>query len=125
MGWSHKWRESLRTGQYYDLLARGFFENKPEAIEPNVDGLHFYLEAFRELSSCRPGGMDVQAIPFTAVAEYCRVYGIEDFDDFLYIIRQLDSVYLGLVEAESKKKGTESAAVNDNKNSSNTGRRGG
>jgi len=117
----------LKTGQYYDLLARGFFENKPEAIEPYVEGLSFYLEAFRELSSCRPGGMDVQAIPFTAIHTYCQVYAIEDFDDFLYIIRELDTAYLGLVEEEGKKKskkGSSDAAGKSKTSNTNTSGRG-
>lgn len=118
----------MKTGQYYDLLSRGFFEGKEEAVEPNIEGLQFYLEAFRELSSCRPGGMDILPIPFTAVVSYCQVYEVEEFDDFLYIIRDLDYVYLGLVEEENKKvskKGNSGAAKHSNKDAPGSSRRGG
>lgn len=118
----------MKTGQYYDLLARGFFEGKEEAVEPSIDGLQFYLEAFRELSSCRPGGMDILPIPFTAVVTYCQVYGIEELDDFLYIIRDLDYVYLGLVEEENKKvskRGSTDGGKYPNKDAAGSSRRGG
>jgi len=35
--------------------------------------------------------MDISPIPFTAIAEYVRIYDIDDFDEFLYIIRLVDN----------------------------------
>jgi hypothetical protein len=88
--WAFKWREETNTGQYYDLLNRGFFKDRPDDIEPDVGPLGFYLDAFRELGTCRPGGLDLTPIPFTAIIEYSRIYQIGDSEDFYYIIRLLD-----------------------------------
>lgn len=103
--------------QYYDqLLPRGFV--KPEDQEPNIEGLEFYLDAFRELGSCRPGGMDLMAIPFTAIVEYSRIYQIGDFDDFAFTIRCMDNVYLDM-NAKSQEKG-KNAGVNSNAKNNNS-----
>ena len=61
---------------------------------PNIEHFHFFIEAFYELSSCRQIGMSFGPIPFTAIAEYARMYEVDDFDEFLYIIRLLDNKYL-------------------------------
>lgn len=89
-----RYRKELASGQYYEqLLPRGFI--KLEDQEPCVDGLDFYLDAFRDLNTCRPVGMDLSAIPFTAIVEYFRIYAIDDdFDEFAYLIRQMDRTYL-------------------------------
>lgn len=90
-----KWREPLKTGQYYQLFERGFFDKKPDDLEPDTTGFGFYLDAFRELSTSRPAGMELSAIPFTAIVEYFRIYEIQDdFDEFAYIIRHMDNTYL-------------------------------
>lgn len=113
------------------MLAKGFFESRPEELEPSVEGFEFYLDAFRELGSCRPGGLDIQPIPFTAIYEYSRIYHIaegDDFEDFLYVIRRLDNEYLDLRAAEVKKetgpkpKGNKSASKHAGPN--NTGNSG-
>ena len=44
--------------------------------------------------------MGAGAIPFTAIIDYSKIYAIEDFDEFLYFIRLLDS---RLLELEAKK----------------------
>ncbi len=107
MKWSHKWRESLESGQYYDLLKKGFLNGRPDDHEPEVGGLGFYLDAFRELSTCRPVGLNLGAIPFTAIFEYSRIYELGDFDDFHYIIRALDDAYLKMVDEQDQKKAAE------------------
>jgi len=44
---------------------------------------------------------EASSIPFTSIVEYFKIYGEgEDFDDFLYIIRQMD---MALIEFEQKK----------------------
>jgi len=83
-------------------LEKGFL--KPEDLEPKVDGLEFYYDAFGELGTARQFGMAVGPIPFTAIAEYFRIYDIEgDFHEFSAIIRRMDSVYLELNAEEMKK----------------------
>lgn len=90
-------------------------------MEPEIGGFEFYFDAFRELSTCRPGGLDIQAIPFTAIVEYSRIYETGDFDDFVHIMRTMDNIYLDLNEEEKKKKGTGSAINNANKKNINKG----
>lgn len=99
MNWSSK------LDFYYKLQADGNL--RPEDVAPNVDGFDLYVKAFRELNTCRPSGFGVAAIPFTAIVEYAKVYGIpeEDFDEFLYVIRRMDEVY---TDIESKKQGSKS-----------------
>lgn len=117
MKWSFKWRKELKTGQYYDLVGRGFI--KPVDAEPCIDGFGFYLDAFRELSTSRPGGLEIPPIPFTAMVEYFRVYELGDFDEFAFIIRQMDSTFLELNAAVQKAEGKKDASRNTNAKNSN------
>jgi hypothetical protein len=75
----------------------------PDDIAPDIGPFNFYLEAFRELSSCRPSGFGIGPIPFTAIVEYSKIYNVEDFDDFLYFIRLMDSKILELEVNKQKK----------------------
>ena len=123
MEWSFKYRKELKSGQYYDLEKRGFV--KPEDREPDIGGLSFYIDAYRELDTSRPGGMEIQAIPFTAIAEYFRIYEIadfDDFDDFAYIIRLLDSAYLEM-NANANKAGEKKKDGSNNPNKKNRNKR--
>lgn len=80
------------------------------------------MDAFRELSTSRPGGMDVQAIPFTAIVEYFRIYELQDFDEFLYIIRTMDSAFLDMnAEANKKSERDRDASRNADKKNNNKG----
>ena len=38
--------------------------------------------------------MGIGPIPFTAIAEYARIYEVEDFDEFLYIMRVMDNQFI-------------------------------
>ena len=60
----------------------------------------YYIDAFHELSSCRSIGMALGPIPFTAIAEYSKLFDIEDFEEFHYLMRVMDNKFL---EMESKK----------------------
>ena len=71
---------------------------------PNVEPFHLYIDAFNELSSCRQTGFGLSAIPFTAIVEYSKIYEIEDFDEFLYIIREMDYELLRIENSKQKKK---------------------
>ena len=77
---------------------------KPEDVEPNVGPFAFYLDAFRELSSCRSGGFGLSPIPFTAIVEYARIYEVEDFHEFLDIVREMDAELLRLESQSQAKK---------------------
>jgi hypothetical protein len=121
LAWADRWSKELSTGQYYDLLQKGFFDKRPEHLEPNIGGFEFYFDAFRELSTCRPSGLDLAAIPFTAIVDYSRIYELGDFEDFIYIIRAMDNEFLRLHYLKSKTKGTGDDATRkpDKKNSRN------
>ena len=71
---------------------------------PNVEPFGLYIDAFRELSTCRPSGFGISPIPFVAIVEYAKLYGIEgeEFDDFLYIIREMDSELIRLESSKTK-----------------------
>lgn len=72
----------------------------PDDIAPNVEPFGFYIDAFRELSSCRNQGFGIGPIPFTAIVDYSKIYNVEEFDDFLYFIRLMDSK---IIELETNK----------------------
>lgn len=90
-------------------------------MEPEVQGFTFYLDAFRELSTSRPSGLDLQAIPFTAIAEYFRIYELSDFDEFAYIIRQMDNAFMDMHIASTSKttEKKKDASTNGNKKNPN------
>ncbi len=92
----------LESGFYYHLLATD--KIRPEDLEPDTELFQFYIDAFHELSTCRVSGMDVGPIPFTAIVEYSRIFEVEDFDDFHYLIRKMDRTYLKLESDKNKKK---------------------
>lgn len=105
----------MKTGQYFDLEARGFI--KPEEGEPSIDGFEFYIDAFRELTTSRPGGLELQYIPFTAIAEYFKIYELTDFEEFSYIIRVMDRTFIDLNEAAQKlNRGNDAAKRTDKGN---------
>ncbi len=108
MRWTFKYAQELESGIYYQqLLPLGFI--KPEDQEPNLDGLDFYVDAFRELSTCRPGGMGLLPIPFTAIVEYSRIYEIEDCDEFAYVIRAMDDTFMREYLADQQRRGNGAA----------------
>ncbi len=102
----------MSSGIYYDLLNRGFL--KPEDHRPPIDGFEFYIDAFRELSTTRPSGLEMGAIPFTAIAEYFNIYGLSDFDEFVYLIRLMDNTLMRLSEEANKAEGRKNASSNTN-----------
>jgi hypothetical protein len=88
------------------LLQQG--QLKPEDSEPEISQFRYYIDAFHELSSCRSIGMALGPIPFTAIAEYSKLFDVEDFEEFHYLMRFMDNKFL---ELEAKKhKSTQSQA---------------
>lgn len=60
-------------------------------------GLHVYWQAYHELSTCRPVGMGVGPIPWTAISEYALRNGVfdpDDFDELVHHVRALDTTFL-------------------------------
>lgn len=83
----------------------------------------FYLDAFRELSTARPSGLDLQSIPFTAIVEYFRIYGEGDLQEFHWIIRSMDDLLLDLERASRASEGNKDAAGNRDQTNRSKGRR--
>ena len=124
MAWSYKWEGKLDF--YYSLEAKNSV--RPEDRIPNlkcvgsisaeIEPFALYLEAFQELSTCRPSGFGVSPIPFVAIVEYAKLYGIEgeEFHDFLYVIRSMDSEVMRLEsKKQSGKNGTSGSKGNNRK----------
>ena len=104
------------------MLARGFIKELDR--EPTIEGFEFYLDAFRELSTSRPTGLEMGAIPFTAIADYFRIYELQDFDEFAYVIRQMDDTLLELnYESRKNDKGGNNGTSNPNAKNHNQRRR--
>ena len=70
-------------------------------MEPVLGPFSWYIDSFFELNTCR-SGLSLSPIPFTAIIEFVNIYGVEDFEDFFYIMRKLDSIYIEVSDRESK-----------------------
>lgn len=77
---------------------------KDTDLEPDIGPFAYYIDAFRELGTCRNSSMSTGPIPFTAIVEYSTIYEIEDFEEFSYLIRRLDDTLLDLEAKKSKTK---------------------
>jgi len=78
-------------------LERGTLKDKDK--EPYLGPLDYYVNCFFELGTCRSDG---GPIPFTSIFEFSKIYNEYDFDEFLYIIRLMDDVYLKHRSRENK-----------------------
>lgn len=76
---------------YGDLLARGTIREGDE--EPNIGPFMIYIEQFFELDTCR-GGLANNPISFTDIYNFAMIKEIEEFDDFLYLMRRLDNIIM-------------------------------
>jgi hypothetical protein len=63
--------------------------------------LSWLLEAFTELSTCRPDPM--MPIPWTAMSEWARENTVLARDRFRYLIRRMDTTYLSSFRAKGDK----------------------
>lgn len=59
-------------------------------------GMDLYFTAFAELSSCRPVGMGMGAIPWTSMIDYAKAYEFDDEqrEDLFFFVRALDKAFL-------------------------------
>lgn len=68
-------------------------QNAPELLP----GLELYAKAFSALTSSRAMGYgSIGAIPYAAIANYCREEGIdgEMREDLMYLVERMDAVYM-------------------------------
>lgn len=96
----HSWGDRLDF--FFNLKSKGLLREGQEA--PDVSAFELYVDAFQELNTCRPSGFGISPIPFTAIVEYSKLYEIEEFDEFLYVIRQMDSELMRLENTKQNKK---------------------
>lgn len=78
----------------------------PEAELP--DGAEYLYEAFWQLSTDRPqSGFAVHQIPFTAIDQYARRYGIEneEFELLLNSVRAIDEEFVAIMAERLRKDG--------------------
>lgn len=109
-----KWEQALENGSYYEqLVPRGFV--KEEDAEPYLGPLDFYTDAFLELGTCRPVGMGLAPIPFTAIIEYSRIYELEDVEEFAYLMRLMDRTFIRLSRAKGNNAANNGNAKDNNK----------
>lgn len=89
---------------FYDMLLSNN-KLRESDIAPDVEPFMFYIDAYRELSTSRPSSFSgVSPIPFSAIVEYAKIYEVEDFFEFLYLIRVMDNALIDM-QSKSDKKG--------------------
>jgi hypothetical protein len=67
-------------------------------------GFNFYIEAYWRLHTCRPQGMtEIAWIPWTAINEYAKRYGMEEvaFYRFVFFIERMDEAFRNYVKSKS------------------------
>jgi len=67
-----------------------------------LPGAQWVFEAFLALMGDRPVGFGVAPIPFSAIAGYARLYGLDDPDDFepfIALIQAMDTAWMETVRA--------------------------
>ena len=65
---------------------------------------YWLLSSFYDLSTCRMSGMVIGPIPYTAIVDYIRFWGIDSVSAKLLIevVRALDTVYMKHVNSKKK-----------------------
>jgi len=66
-------------------------------MEPAIGPFSIYIEFYFELSTCR-SNVTLSPISFTDIHNFATIKEIEDFDEFHYLMRTLDSCYLKIKE---------------------------
>lgn len=88
----------------------GFIEERPKLY-----GLEFYLWCFIELGTTRKNG---GPISFFSIHKFAKIYEIQDFEEFLDLIRLMDDTFLKAKEKDASKHS------NKSNSSSSPGKRG-
>lgn len=95
---------------------------KEEHLEPELGPFSIYIEWFFELDSCR-NTASISPIPFTAIHEFATIKSeIDDFEEFYYLMRRLDKVYIDWADKKQVKP-TDGNTSTQNRNQGNSNRR--
>lgn len=62
-----------------------------------------YAEAFLDLNNSRQVGMGISPIPFSELKAYIKLYKINDYEEFIWIITHLDNEYVKIQNDKSTK----------------------
>lgn len=80
------------------VAAENGYQVPDEDLPPDVlPECEFVFSAFWELSTDRPVGMGIGAIPWSSINSFAVRHGIEqidDFEQFSFLIRAIDAEYL-------------------------------
>lgn len=68
------------------------------------DGYQKYIRCFNILTNSRNCSNGINPISFEALKDYIELYGIENFDSFIYIIQSMDRKWLELMRIELEKR---------------------
>jgi hypothetical protein len=93
-----------------EQCAQDGFRRIPDAIAnaPELDpSLGLFWSAFWDLNSCRSAGMALGPIPWTAMQQWCTLYGVsgEQQADLEFLVGQLDAAFLKWSNRKSDNKG--------------------
>ena len=86
--------------EFYDFLeSTGKLSDKD--IKPDFDEVVFYIESFIDLSTERTIGMALGPIPISKIISYQLHFGLSE--EFVLILRQIDSLFLKEMDNKTKK----------------------
>lgn len=106
---------------YDNLISKGIIKAEDQG-EVSIARFEFYIDAFRELSTCRPSSQGLGPIPFTAIVEYARVFDVDDFEEFLYLVRLMDDVVLDNVNSKTNIEGNSNGTTTTDQKNHNPNR---
>ena len=96
-------KHGARDKWFADLEAEGRTVSAPDP--PSSVGVEWILTAWNALNTCRPVGMDVGAIPWTAANDYANRLRLTDdeFDLLWYCFERLERIHREHRENERRK----------------------
>lgn len=119
MAWAFEFGDQLEfLEKQHELNKHKPDWNVPRAIKerPELDMIEqVYVTDFYRLGSSRQIGMSVGPIPVSEITDYWEKLGIDDMEEYLYVIQAADNTYMTKVaekqKAESASKATGPNAV--------------
>lgn len=88
------------------MSRRGLPPKFAEIDEKTEPWMPFFLEAFFELTTERPGGMGMMAIPWSKIRQFAEAHGFdgESLSDFHHIIRLMDDHFMAVMNKKHRGK---------------------
>ena len=78
------------------LRSRRALPKKIENAPSLMMGLELYWDAFLDLSTCRPTGMGMGPIPWSAIRDYAVTFDFDEdqHEDLYHFIRVMDNAFI-------------------------------